>query len=221
MKFSRACTVIIALCCIVMNIPRYFFWKIEHIDWDDSIMYFTMPGPIKTLGQAENIYLWIYFFIAIVLPLVILTFCNLKLLKTLKFASKSNGSIRRHSTKKKSASSHKLTLTLVIIVIVYTVCLVPAEIANFLKHLDVVVNNTKLFNFFVALLNTTQAINFSFNFILYCIVNAQFRRKLVSLLLAPPCFRGLRSGDERAIRNTHVTLKTSLSTELPMEEGTV
>jgi hypothetical protein len=184
MKFTRVCTGLVVVFCILLNMPRYFFHKIEHIEWDGSIRWFTMPGAMKKNVKAETIYYWLYFSIGIVLPLVVLTFSNMKLLQTLRCAAaKRSANIRRHqhasSTHNRTSNSQRITLTLIIIVIVYTLCLVPAEIVNFITYLDVIVDNTNLFNFIKAILNVSQAINFAFNFILYCSLNREFRRKFV------------------------------------------
>ena len=186
MKFTRICTCCILVFCILLTMPRYFFWRIEHVEWGGSVVWFTMPGPMKQLAKAETIYSWLYFIIGIILPLVILTFSNMKLLQTL--AGHQDSMIRCHHQQQQTSHHYRVTLTLVIIVIVYTLCLVPAEIANFIKYLEIVVDNTNVLNFVIAVLNASQAGNFAFNFVLYCSLNKEFRRTLVHLIT--PCCGG-------------------------------
>ena len=190
MKFTRACTCGIVIFCVILNIPRYFFLEIEHVEWDGSTRWFTMPGLMRKNKKAETVYYWLYFVTGIMLPLVILTFSNMKLLQTLRCAAaKSTVSIRRHqhaaSTSTHNSNSQRITLILVIIVIVYTLCLVPAEIANFIKYLDIVGNNMLAFNFINAILNASQTMNFAVNVILYCTINREFRTKFVQTFA--PC----------------------------------
>ena len=210
MKFARSSTIAIAVFCCLFNIPRYFFWKIENIEWSGRVVYFTMPGLIKSNEQYEKIYLWIYFLVGIIFPLIVLTFSNLNLLNTLRSAKRSQ-SVRRHATNNKK-TSYRITLTLVIIVIVYSVCLVPAEIINFLKSTNSVIANTGSFNLAVAVLNTFQAINFAFNFILYCIVNTQFRKQLLAIVA--PCRQKKRQ--QRTMHQSTYTIdfRTLTGTEM-------
>jgi hypothetical protein len=193
MKFTRACTCGIVIFCVLLNIPRYFFLEIEHVEFDGSIRWFTMPGVMRKNKQAETFYYWLYFVVGILLPLVILTFSNMKLLQTLRCAAaKTTINIRRHqhasSSNNHNSNSQRITLILVIIVIVYTLCLVPAEIANFIKYLEIVGDNMLVFNFILAVLNASQTMNFAVNVILYCTINREFRKKFVQTFA--PCLVG-------------------------------
>lgn len=57
-----------------------------------------------------------------------------------------------------------------------------------------------LVNLAIAVVNTMQAATFSFNFLLYCVVNVRFRRTCHDLLLCRPCLRRGRQGSLSSTR---------------------
>ena len=95
------------------------------------------------------------------------------------------GKVSGHSTKKNTII---ITLTLVIIICLYAVLVVPAEFIHFIQ--ETVHRNVQRgyrYNVAVAVVNMFQAINFSFNFILYYSINGLFRRTFMGMF-CNPCF---------------------------------
>ena len=67
----------------------------------------------------------------------------------------------------------------------FLVLVFPSELMDFcsqhgLVHMDI--HETEIFLFLRGVANICQVINFSFNFVLYCAVNVQFRQTLCKLL---------------------------------------
>ena len=81
----------------------------------------------------------------------------------------------------------------------------PAEILNFLTDVVVYVDALPMYNFFVAIANCLQAINFSFNFLLYISINASFRHAARGLICQSP---------ERELKYESMTALTQVKTSV-------
>ena len=119
---------------------------------------------------------WVWPIIADFIPFAILAFCNIRLIWELKRASNT----RRKRTKGQAVkvSSQKVTLTLVIIVFVLLFMVSPSEILRFVDPYE---SWGRAGHIIVSVTNVLQAMNFAFNFILYCVVSANFRQTFKSM----------------------------------------
>ena len=87
-------------------------------------------------------------------------------------------------------------------------------------------NHEGVYNFLAAILNTLQAVNFSFNFLLYCAVNLSFRGLFVDMVRC----RGVASSQQNGVVlqrmqlindasiNQAPEVLVNLSSSLPEEE---
>ena len=95
-----------------------------------------------------------------------------------------------------------ITFTLIVLIIMHLLLVCPVEIMTFLGKMILTDHSmTDTFNMTLAVLNTLQALNFSVNFILYCMINAHFRRAMS---------RMMRQGLGSTRPNTLSTRNTSL-----------
>ena len=195
LKYTRVIVIGTVIFSILLNLPR--FWKYQIIAGsctelrDDlycsvgPIVYVQM-GHVITLNKvAKNVYMSFFFIISIAIPLLVLMFCNFNLIKTLHGSLRIRRQLSNSHQLRSLESTHRITLTLEIIVVGYIVLVVPAEIHNFVWEFISDSHSQKLANqqnFTAALLGVLQNINFSFNFILYCIINTNFRKTIVNLL---------------------------------------
>ncbi|ELU14405.1 hypothetical protein CAPTEDRAFT_195476 [Capitella teleta] len=181
MTIAKWCIVLVCIFCVLFNIPRFWTYKIQHIKCDDgSSYYFRYDGYLASNSTFDNAYSWVYFVLGILLPLVLLTFSNTFLIRALRNSRATRRLIRAGDT---TETSHYITMTLVVIVIMYITLVSPAELINFLRRHVISSDQTEyVYNLAVAIVNTLQAANFSFNFILYCLINVSFRRSFVKLL---------------------------------------
>ena len=127
-------------------------------------------------------------FSGILIPLLVLAYSNIFLIRALKQSSK----MRQQHTRTQDRSSDSktvVTLTLTVIILFYIVLVLPAELLNFFR--DLIVNqDSSSYNLAVTVCNTLQALNFAFNFCLYCIINANFRKAVTDLLCCRPSSSG-------------------------------
>ena len=178
MTFAKASVAVVFLLCIIFNLPKFWREEINHIECEEGyVVYFRDKGFLQRYPVFDRIYLWVYFSVGILIPIIVLAFCNLHLIKALKHSSEMRQ--RYNPTTVHVEGAHRFTLTLVVIVVMYILLVTPAEMVNFVK--DIAINDTSLtdtHNLIVAIANILQAINFAFNYVLYCIVNVHFRRTM-------------------------------------------
>ena len=130
----------------------------------------------KPYSKYLRIYMkWAWPVFADFVPVAILAFCNIRLIRALRIAS----TARRRTCEGQTVrdSSHKVTLTLVIIVLMVLFLVSPAEI---LRYINPYKSWGEVGHVIADVANVMQASNFAFNFVLYCVVNATFRQTLKS-----------------------------------------
>jgi hypothetical protein len=112
---------------------------------------------------------------------VILTFCNVYLVRALK-QSKLVRKTMQPDLRLSDDPTRIVTLTLAVIVVANLVLVAPIGVFLFvgeLWELDMSSDRSKgVYNLVVAILQVLCAINFAFNFILYLAINAHFRRSV-------------------------------------------
>ena len=186
MKYTLLTTLAIVLVSISMNSAR--LWTVEtgsmqcRGNWTAHYLY---TGPLAKCDICYSIYLWIYFFFSTILPLILLTTCNVYLVRALKQSDRLRRIRAPTATSCSSESSRRLTAILIGLVIMYTLLVSPAQIITFLRETlmgDNAVILTPAYNLAVSFVNFLQALNFSLNFVLYCSVNTQFRNSFRQLL---------------------------------------
>lgn len=127
-------------------------------------------------------------------PLSILLYCNLQLIRALR---QSRQLRLRHSRDDTSClSAHRrINITLVTIIIFFFILVAPSEITKFIMLL----NKDEGFSYVVVSLvtNTLQCINFSVNFVLYYVIIAPFRHSLHEFLCSfPRAIRHMEEADQ-------------------------
>ncbi len=115
------------------------------------------------------------------------------------------------------ATQRRVTVTLVTIVLSFFILIFPSELVQYYLEIYSWLHNkptsrVAVFNSIVTC-NMLQAIFMSNNFILYCVVNSNFRRTLRNML---PCCSGAKAGDYNALAASNVQLTTTsmMCTEL-------
>jgi hypothetical protein len=182
MTASRAIICSVFALSLIFNLPRFFFNKITCTEYPDLRREYTkIDGAIPSDSPGHVTYMWLYFIFGILLPLLVLAYCNIFLVRAL---HESRHLRRQHSssTGQNHDSTRIVTLTLCVIVVMYILLVGPAELVTFWR-LFVDKDTLNQYNFAVRICNALQMLNFAVNFILYCIINVHFRRVVRDLLL--------------------------------------
>lgn len=128
----------------------------------------------KTLHKTFT-YLWSIF--GYVIPVALLIHCNVHLIAALRESRRVRRQYCVHVGRLpgKSNIGVKITPTLVAIVCMLIVLVSPAELIRFYYY-AIEENNVENFNVVMVATNVLVTMNFGLNFVLYCIVNVNFRR---------------------------------------------
>lgn len=154
------------------------------------------------VARSLKIYIrWCWPVVAEFIPVIVLAFCNARLIQELRHAISS----RRRSCHGQVVrdSSHKVTLTLVIIVLMLLLLVSPSEI---LRFIDPYKSWGEIGHIVTAVTNVMQTCNFAFNFVLYCAVNANFRQTIRAMFSR--CLRDQGEKPELQSMLTHNNIVT-------------
>ena len=172
-------------------------------------------GPCRSIGQylqyefqstfGHGVTKWLLFYMKWVWPIIadfipfgILAFCNIRLILELKHAI--NKRQRTAQGQVVQDSSQKITLTLVIIVLMLLLLVSPSEIMRYINPYE----SWGYQGYTVAsITNVLQAINFAFNFILYCVVSATFRQTFKSMFSFCCSKNQVEKTEMQCMLNTH------------------
>lgn len=204
MKMFWKSILMLTLLCIAFNIPRFWTYEIATYNCNGTVVYHLQHGYLKRHPTFETAYGWAYFVLGIVIPLVILTYCNIFLIKALRSIN-NNGPSMPAGLRNQESTRH-ITLTFVAIIIIYIILVTPAEVIGFIRKLIITrVKEKQKYNMLVDILNVLQALNFSMNFVVYCIINKSFRNSVLNTL---KCI--IRPGSQ--INNTDIYTSVTTNT---------
>ena len=173
--------IIIAIFClsILFILPRFWMQKIESVPCEEGgELYYVMNSFMKTNETASITYTFFNFILGILMPLLVLIYCNVFLVKALHANSYFQ---RQHATHKGVETTHVAALTLCIIEILYIVLMGPAELVTFWRPFVSHANATQ-YGLAVKICNALQMSTFAINFILYCVINVHFRKVMKSVI---------------------------------------
>jgi len=194
---------VVSIACVVFNVPRFFRNSIETCPlWNDDdggnpgnrIVYYRWFGPLHTSRHRdlELGYVWVYFLVSVMIPLVVLIFTGFRLACWLR-----RGRLDGAGAEERAAAAGDLgrfhdldrsfTVTLVAVALMHVILVCPAELISFFRGHLLIPEYTDdsgylIYNLIATVLNTLQAVNYSFNFLLYCAINVAFRRRFVELV---------------------------------------
>lgn len=177
---------------IVCNLPRFWHFFLDSIPCERLV-----PGTVQTLPTRcdcqfrsktttalykNNRFVFGYGLfcsvVSIFVPLVILTFCNVCLIRALRHSYRMQSMYRAN---KPSDSGHRITPTLIALIVLFTVLVAPADLVVFARLVDG--KSYATFRTVTKVTNLLLLINFAINFVLYCVVNVQFRKTVREIVL--------------------------------------
>ena len=173
---------------VVANLP--FFWKYDVLAHDCPSLpggatircqcYIQTIGPLTRNKSLKFAYSIVWATIGTFIPVVILAFCNVRLIQALRHSFKVQRQYRANQPD--DSSGHRLTPILITIIILFLILVCPSEVLQFVRAMHGP-NNYLLFQLATVVTNFMQAINFAINFILYCVLNVHFRNMVKHVLL--------------------------------------
>lgn len=183
-KTTIAAIVIAYLLSFTFNIP--YLWRYEIIQYCLEIDDFKTIGNADLHNNPTFVYtykvLWAIF--GNFIPLIILLYCNIRLIRALHISKQLRLLHSRDDTSCLSAH-RRINITLITIIILFFILVAPSEITKFIFYTMKGHTMDKFVYSIVSdITNTLQTINFSVNFILYYVIIAPFRKTLNEFVCA-------------------------------------
>ena len=228
LKGTALAIFLVFLLSFLFNLPQFWHFNIVNkpCPLDEMCTCYSMGLPTMVFYTNTHLKFFYIIFLAILgtfIPLIILSFCNICLVMALRESRRLQQRYRANAPKE---SNHRITLTLITMILLFIILVCPSTILVFFKDIgmgptsksidDSADHNARYVAYQVAthLTNLLQAINFSANFILYCVINVHFRKVMGHVLLC----RCLRSKSSRYMKtNNHTNCTTDCITEMDTE----
>ena len=192
MDAPRLCTkynvqleiLIMAGAVCVYNIPRCFEFRfvmrnVTIVDQNNMTLWLEEPDNvgIASIYLYNILYLNVcYVLFVFLLPLAIIIYFNVRLMRGLKVAQ-----IRRSTmTSQSNNDENNITLVMIVIITAFVVCQTPASINHILHYVIGYVPPPTCtpYTIYFKMSNLFVMINSSLNFFIYCLFRKQFQQKL-------------------------------------------
>lgn len=183
-RSTTAAIVIAYALSFIFNIP--YMWRYEINQYCLEIDDFKTIDDAELHTNTTFVYaykvLWAIF--GNFIPLIILLYCNIRLIRALHISKQLRLLHSRDDTSCLSAH-RRINITLITIIILFFILVAPSEIMKFIFYI-MKENSMDKFTYNVVsdITNTLQTINFSVNFILYYVIIAPFRKTLNEFVCA-------------------------------------
>ena len=178
-----------------LSTPHFLHLKIQHchLIWD-----FEVKLLLSWETYIEFYIRWLWPFLAVLLPSMMLLIFNCKLAIDLRMASKYRRKLLKSAAKQKGllaprrsgrhhSTNKEMHLTLVTIVVVNLLLVTPIEIIRLMNIHNIWNTNTAHLVTLVG--HCLQASGFACNFVLYFLVNPKFRTTLKEMICKPHPFK--------------------------------
>ena len=201
------------LTCFTLHLPFLWTWQVEEIHCQNyNTIYILLDGTFSSNLYLRNAFTYMWATLGFFVPVAILAFCNAHLISSLRESAR----IQQHSQVSRSTAAkdaqRRISITLVSIVILFFILICPSEFVHFYGEV-MEIHDFATYDLAVRITNILQACNFSFNFVLYCIVNTYFRRAMSNIvLLICPCISRKHFDLARRPSSTQTTRFTVVST---------
>ena len=165
---------------LVFNLPYLWRYKTEECLGPGPATYIQLlKGDIFNDDSFVYTQKLLWAILGNFIPLAILLYCNVRLVKALHQSQKLRLLHSRDNVG--CLSAHKrVNITLITIIIFFFILVAPSEISKFIIYISKSNNSQTRYTYHMVSLvtNALQCINFSVNFILYYVIIAPFRRTL-------------------------------------------
>lgn len=190
LKSTRIAISSVFLFSIIFNTPQFFKPSILKIQCAaECVCYIETESELFQNPTFFDTYMFMWAIIGVFIPLAFMTCCNICLIRALQKSARMR---RMYRVNQPSVdSSHRLTATLVAIVVFFLILVTPSEILKFIRFMYIdkragrETHSESFYLFFstgTAITNFLQAVNFTVNFILYCVINVHFRKTIKQIL---------------------------------------
>ena len=196
---------------ILLNLPSFWLKTMVKRNFSENCTIYRITfGDVFKNETFEYSYQALWAVVAVFLPIMVLAFCNICLIRALQQSMHMQRKYRVN--RPKQDSGHRITPTLITIVVLFMVLVVPSEIIKFTNFiLEKQDKHSQGLRYAKVITNFLQASNFAINFILYCILNKHFRNTILYFL----CCGWKKTSQPKATSQNHtMTLMTDIETDM-------
>ena len=176
--FTRTMIIGVIALSIIINLPRLWKLKLSTCRHGNHITYYYVMYGYMYQSRPHLIYSCISFTMTIALPVIVLAFCNFFLIRNIHRSRRQRLQTAQCNSsfkKKQEETQQVMTLVLIIIVLMHILLVTPGGITNFVAKLSKGTRTSPTHAIVVAVVNVMEICNYTFNFVLYCTLNAHFR----------------------------------------------
>ncbi len=204
----------IAFCFIFWTLallPFLWSWKVKTVNCGPGNSIIVLDtGPFEENEIFKQFFTHSWSIIGFIIPVLILAYCNIKLIRSLHTSLKRSltGSHAQSARQRhRQIAQRRMNITLITIVASFFILVFPSELFQYYLEFSNTPQNNEAMKMLVLTCNFLQAVNMSINFLLYCLVNSNFRKSLRALL---PCFRKRKNAQEYSSINSTVRGNTEI-----------
>ena len=179
-KRARKSVLIIILCAVIYNIPRFFEHTVGYRF--DNTTNMSVPEMQLTKLGGSHAYRQVYFIylqlcVMFVVPSCILVVLNSLLIRAVKLSRQTQGRICSSSSTNSVRRDNNLTVMLISVIFVFLICQMPS-IADNICYATLDFETLETLPFFIlnGMGTLMVIINSAANFYLYCLFGKKFRR---------------------------------------------
>jgi len=176
-----------------INAVRFLHFYIQVIPCSDLLkdgpqdcncfVYLREEGSLYQYKSFEYWYVLMWSVVVILIPLIVLMACNFCLIRSLRQSHQLQ--LKYRANNKPKENSH-ITPTLITLIMMFIVCVGPSELLVFFRQYVLSQQATQsryyVYQIVLEVTNCLLLINFAMNFVLYCLVNTQFRRIMLDMV---------------------------------------
>ncbi len=199
---------IVTVAWLLLDLPYIWSYSVTTIPCANNItgitVYYSLDiGFLSSNHSFNRTFTCTGIIFGFLLPVAILCYCTFSLVKAVKSSQtlqKQHSANRRESTIK-PATSH-VTVTLITIVIFYIILILPSECLQ-IWYFFSSASMSELTSTVAVICNAFHTLHYAINFILYTVVNSQFRKTVMDLFLCRK--QTFRNRTDRSLYQTSVT----------------
>ena len=216
---TRAAIICVFIGSVLVNLPQFWYSYVAKGDCSTD----GPPGCAcrfysKASNSLRSNYTFVlgynicYSIIGIFIPLIILTYCNVCLIKALRQSFKMQQMYRANQPKD---SGQRITPTLITIIILFTILVSPSELLKFFENFITKSKSDSpkflMYQNATEITNFMMVINFAINFVLYCVINVQFRRTVRDIVCCKCASRKSKYVKANHHEQTNMTMTCNVS----------
>ncbi len=172
---------------VMFLLPLLWTWTVYGHTCPDGTPYYILDiGAFEDNKLIRKIVTHSWSIMGFILPACILGYCNVNLILSLRQSSQTQRSEVQSIRQQHRMRAERLTtITLIAIVVSYFLLVLPSEALGYFMDFTTARHNDYHLTMAQVTCNALQAINMSMNVVLYCTVNANFRRSCRNMF--PTC----------------------------------